>query len=636
VNATRTLTFVQEEIDLEALRRIRPDALQGDLVCFDPALHHVLLKKGLNHHVTSDFVTETERDRLYGLFDCLWRSWTHFLDPPLTYGGLDPFKLAPARHLCSFRRIAYSVLAIRRAMEELRPAQMIGFIENDVHGLEQPMGANRRMPLVQGLAQFEAHDRGIPYAGLDRRGVPGYVPWADMKATPAITTSPLPRRPFRRAAGKPFVLAAGNGRELIQQWPVVDELRRSGGAQVLHLALVMDPRTREELNRRGHVFHELADVDVPSPPIPFESIAREAALRRQRARGNLPSDARVLFDNPFIQSHFDFLLGPYLQRILVQIERWTRLLDVWRPDLVLVNWDLPAAGIARARGIPVLAMLHSMISPIDPVYLHWARSHLAVLTAGQVLRAVADGTPAHCVRATGHPDSDALFRAADESPAERDRRRTGLCRHLAIDPNRRLILLLPCYIESITSCMAWFPNTDMRRAIESWKRIVHMADRHPDWQLVVKGHPRADHLHVYRDIFGATIHGNVAVPDDMTLAEVAPACDVAVVCNATTSAQLETCFWKIPVVLLDDARCWLNPHARDEFSTWPRVASVADLERWLLQTGSDRDFWRQQQEATLRACDAFTGPRDGCAARRVADFAREIVASRMAAAPVGV
>lgn len=630
----RTLTFVQEEIDIETLRRLRPDALLGQLVCFDPALHYFLMREGIEHHTISDFVTENDREPLYDLFDRLWKTWKGFLVPPIEHCGINPFALAPARHLCCLRRVAYSVLAIRRALCELKPERLVGFAEHNVHGLEQVAGANRRMPLVQGMVQFEAEQRGIAHTALDRRDVPGYVPWADLKAASAKAAPPVQRRPFRRAMGKPLVIAAGNGRELIQQRPVVEELRRRGEVQVLHLGLVLDPRTREELHQYGHVFHELADVDVPLPPLPTEAIRQEAATRRQAAQAAASGDVRVFFDNPFIQSHFDFLLGTYLERMLVQIVRWTTLLEQWRPDLVLVNWDLPIAGIARARGIPVLAMLHSMMSPVDPVYHHWAHSHLAVLSEGQAQRAAAAGTPPQNVRATGHPDSDMLFTVAEESPSERNAHRAEICRRLNIEPHRRIILLLSNYIESITSSVAWFPNVNMRRAIRSWGEIAAMADRHPEWQFVVKGHPRSDHLHVYREILANTAHNNAVVSEGLTLADIAPASDAAVLCNTTTSAQLETCFWKLPIVLLDNARCWLNPHARDEFAGWPRVDSVGQLEQWLARTGTDRDVRRREQAATLAACDAFTGPRDGRAAQRVADFVQYIAASGSSALAV--
>ncbi|MGB9625339.1 MAG: hypothetical protein ACPMAQ_10805 [Phycisphaerae bacterium] len=630
MSRTRTLAFVQEEIDIEALRRLRPDALLGTLVCFDSALHHHLLEEGIDHCVASDFVSEREREELGALFDRLWDTWNGFLRPPIDYRGIDPFRLAPTRHLYCLRRVAYSVLVIRRALDQLRPSHMTGFLEHDVHGLEQPIGRNRRMPLVQGLARFEAATRDIPYTPIDRRDIPGYVPWTDVKAQPP-PRPPRPRRPFRRAAAKPLVIAAGNGRELLQQRPVVEELRRRGLVQVLHLALVMDPETRAELAALGHGFHELADFDPAPPAASAASILREAASRRDAARRNVDPELRVYFDNPFIESHFDFLLGPYLQRMLTQIERCTTWLAQWQPDLVLVNWDLPLAGVAQAHGTPVLAMLHALMSPIDPTYHHWAHSHLAVLSCDQARRAVAAGTPAGNVRATGHPDSDTLFRHAAEAEPRRDEIRATLCRNLNIAPARRLILLLPTYIECISSNSPWFPNVDMRRAVESWKQIAEMADRHPDWHLIVKGHPRTDHLHVYRSILGRAAHRNVSVPERMTLAEIGPAVDAAVICNATTSAQLEICFWKPPVVLLDDARCWLNPYARDAFAGWSRVTSVAQLERWLETILADPDYRRRQQEAALTACDAFTGPRDGRAAQRVADFVHDIVGAGLPA-----
>ena len=616
---------------MEALRRWRPEALDGALVCFDPALHHRLLQEGIDHCVASDFVSEGEREELCGIFDRLWNTWHGFLHPPIEYRGIDPFRLAPTRHLYCLRRVAYSVLVIRRALDQLRPSHMSGFLEHDVHGLEQPIGKNRRMPIVQGLARFEATARGIPYTPIDRRDIPGYVPWTDVKGTPPARP-PQARRPFRRAAAKPLVIAVGNGRELLQQRPVVEELRRRGMVQVLHLALVVDPATRAELTALGHAFHELADLEPTPPDVAAAPILCDAASRRDAARHYVDPEVRVYFDNPFIESHFAFLLGPYLQRMLVQIKRWTAWLVHWRPDLVLVNWDLPLAGVARACGIPVLAMLHSMMSPVDPVYHHWAHSHLAVLSADQARRAVAAGTPAENVRATGHPHSDTLFRSAAEAESRGGEARAAICGKLGIAPPRRLILLLPTYIECISSSSPWFPNVDMRRAIQSWKQIAEMADRHPDWHLIVKGHPRTDHLHVYRSLLGRAVHGNVSVPEDMTLADLGPAIDAAVICNATTSAQLEICFWKPPVVLLDDARCWLNPYARDVFAGWPRVLSVAELERWLEAILADPDRRRREQQAALAACDAFTGPRDGQATQRVADFVQEIVGAGAAAA----
>jgi len=631
MSANRTLTFVQEEIDIEALRRRRRDALDGALVCFDPALHHHLLEEGVDHYTACEFVSEGDRDRLHAFFDRLWHAWNGLFRPPVEYRGIDPFRLAPTRHLYCLRRVAYSVLTIRKALDQLRPQHVIGFLETDVHGLEQPIGKNRRMPLVQGLARFEAVTREIPYVPIDRRGIPGYVPWEDVKGA-SMPRAPGPRRPFRRATAKPLVIAVGNGRELLQQRPVVEELRRRGMVQVLHLALVLDPPTRAELAALGHAFHELADLEPTPPDVAAASILRDTALRRDTARHCVDPDLRVYFDNPFIESHFDFLLGPYLRKILVQIERWTAWLAHWRPDLVLVNWDLPLAGVARACGIPVLAMLHNMMSPVDPVYHHWAHSHLAVLSADQARRAAAAGTPAENVRATGHPHSDTLFRSAAEAESRGGEARAAVCGKLGIAPPRRLILLLPTYIECISSSSPWFPNVDMRRAIQSWKRIAEMADRHPDWHLIVKGHPRTDHLHVYRSLLGRVAHRNVSVPEDVTLADLGPAIDAAVICNATTSAQLEICFWKPPVVLLDDARCWLNPYARDVFAGWPRVLSVAELERWLEAILRDPGRRRREQQAALAACDAFTGPRDGLAAQRVADFVQEIVRAGAAAA----
>jgi len=76
-----------------------------------------------------------------------------------------------------------------------------------------------------------------------------------------------------------------------------------------------------------------------------------------------------------------------MREMLTEIERWTKLFDAWKPDLLIANEDIPVAGIARARGIPVLAIVSELSSSIDRDYRYWAHSHLALLSPAQTASA---------------------------------------------------------------------------------------------------------------------------------------------------------------------------------------------------------------------------------------------------------
>jgi hypothetical protein len=154
-----------------------------------------------------------------------------------------------------------------------------------------------------------------------------------------------------------------------------------------------------------------------------------------------------------------------------------------------------------------------------------------------------------------------------------------------------------------TARLGELPEVDWKREREVLVALRTMVDRHPDWRIVIRPHPRYDHEPQFYEAIGAGC-GRWEVSKDASLTEAVTGADVVLFANGRSSAVPEASGLGRPVFLLGACTPWLD-RARWGLEAWPYVATIGELEGELTRVFSDAIVWNARSEQTRRAAQGL-------------------------------
>lgn len=166
-------------------------------------------------------------------------------------------------------------------------------------------------------------------------------------------------------------------------------------------------------------------------------------------------------------------------------------------------------------------------------------------------------------------------------------------------------------------------GADVRQHWQSWDEILDIAARHPEWNFVIKPHPRFDHANHYRSPRFQAVP-NLSVMDG-TIAEALEGAAVAVSVNSTTSGCLDPMALGVPLVSVERALYERHRGMLEEGAL--AVRSAAELEEVLerfVTDGAAREAQCERGRCYLRRMLAASGEE---AARTALTMIREKVAA---------
>lgn len=597
----RCLTILHNADDLARIEALCPEALSGTVLGFALDIHLQLQDRGIDHLTPMDLIGYDELPRLQRFEASVQQFWS--AHARIIYRGVDLLSLARLRHISCFRRVSWAAYVIQRALEVIRPEQVVVFEEPAGHGLDQPSGY-RKMPLLFSLLRGIAEQAGCPVHLLrsDGGGCGTFEDRAAHNARKALPPSAPDSRPF----GRPWVLVHGNGSDLLRQVPLIQGLLDQSDFAVVQS---YSSASESELQRLSDVAHHLCHVsqlishdratDVDAPAGLGRARFDEAALRA-------PAELSGIFRNPYMKIHFDFIFADYARAMAQHLRSWRRFFSVHRPSALVSTYPTPMTDIASQCGIPCLNLPHGlMMLGLPEFFTSLYGGCVGAISSLHRDRLVSAGLHPRRVRVTGDPYLDPILdRIRRTSARSRAHSAAAVRRRHGVPPDSRFLLLISGGMDTPSSG-ATLPMIDWAHAVQAAGQLATMIERHPQWRFVVKCHPRRDHPRLYERLNERLPSGHhLAMAHDTSLHDLVPAVDAVVSFNISTSGVIESSLWGKPVIFLDTSMMWCD-YEQWATDSWPIVNSVDELEEALEAMFSDAGRYEQYVKQTQDAVHRF-------------------------------
>lgn len=586
---SRCLTFLHSSDDLACVEALRPKALRGAVIAFGLDLHLQLLDRGIEHLTPMDFVDRREWPLVVELEAAVRRFWSDHAR--VSDQGVDLLSLARIRHVSWLRRMTWAAYVTRRALETLRPREVVVLEEPAGHGLDQPSGY-RRWPLLMGLVRGIAEQAGCRVDAL-RCDQPGWSTFEDRTADNARRSGP-PIPLDARLSGPPWILVHGNVSDLLRQAPLIEGLLEQTDFAVVQSYSSATPSQLRQLAAIGHcICHvsQLANHGAAADGVPQ---AKQTRARFDDAARRAPAELRGIFGNRYLKTHFDFIFGPYLEAMAQHVHSWRCFFSTYRPAAFISTFPTPLGDMALHCGIPSLHLPHGLlILGMPELYTTLDGGIVGALGAPHRDRLIEAGLDPHRVRVTGDPYLDPMLKGMADGDGGPARARSSA----------DLVVLLLSGGMDTPSSGATLPMIDWADAARAAEALGPMLARHPEWRFVIKRHPRRDHPRLYERI-GA--NGRLTIAGNEPLRELVDRADAVVSFNCPTSAIVEASLWGKPVMILDTSMIWFD-HEAYATASWPILHSVGELERALVDMFADDAAYRAFTTRTRFGVHAFFG-----------------------------
>ncbi len=587
--------------DLACVQAEAPDALNGHVLAFDADIHLELSHRGLQHLTPWDILSPDERPRMRTYEAAVWQHWERHAR--IDFEGINLLGMAAFRHVGALARLTWVAYALRRAVEALQPKEIVTFEEGPSHGLDQPVEVTK-MPLLFGVLRGIAEQAGLPVRLVSRDALEAGAAFEDHIAKRSEVSLP-PVDVEAELGDRPVALFHANADDLLRQLPLIRRVRGELGYQAVQLYKNADERTLTCLRSEGHhVWHE--SQVTPWPPVEgIAPLAREAFAAFQAAGSSADDDLRILFDNPHLRCHFEFLFGDYAVKMAQHIRVWRSFLARCKPAGFVENYHAPILDVAVDEGIPSLALPHGLMMV---GHVSWFTSLPDRATVGTISRRhravlIEHGLDPRRVVVTGDPWSDQLLedarrRSNDEEPALDLRNQHG------IPPDRRIVLI--CTTKAgMPSKLPHLPYVDWADGVRCTRELAELARRRGDWRFVIKPHPRWD-LHELYERLNRDLPPDrrLIVLENQPLAPAVRASDAVCCWCVITSALVEASLLARPVMMLSRNLVWYDPK---QWATeaWFHAGDLPEFEAELDRLFTDPDHYAARVDRTTRAAHAF-------------------------------
>lgn len=550
------------------------------IVACDPELHCLLDERGIEHDTPWTFVRADDFSAIRRREADLIAHWRKHA--VATYLGVNLLEAAGFRHISAMSRLVWCEAVALRAIDALKPRSVVVLDEAGGHALLQPPD-HRLFPLLQAIFAGAAQMRGVEIQ-LVRRGASGA--FRDVVASAAQRDRNSPAAERAELPARNFLLFHGNGIDLDRQRELAAVLRSRGDVTLIHLHRNSTPDRVAALDSVfDHALNEL-DLARPAPPRVVELLQQSARDGWSRGLTDANEHVRATLSNPGVRRHFDFIFGDYLSRIADHVETWSAFFDAHRPRALVTHFQAPIIDVAVACGVPTIVLPHGSNMGFAEWYRSMPRCTVGVISNTQRDQLRAAGVDESRLVVSGDAWLDRFTGEPLASQVARAR--------LGLDSSRPTIAFCTSQLGWIAS-QEMLPTVNWRLAIETMKALAEFAGSRPQWQFIVKCHPRYDHHDLYARLF--SLAPNVRVRRHESIGLVADAADAIVFCNVISSAVVDCALRGRPTWLLCDS---MVNYRRDEWGLdrWPHLTSTLRLEKRIDAVLSDTAVWEQELALT--------------------------------------
>ena len=283
--------------------------------------------------------------------------------------------------------------------------------------------------------------------------------------------------------------------------------------------------------------------------------------------------------------HLGFMWDEY-SRWLVTAARWYVLAqflsDALRPDIVLTGYDIFGTLKCFTESLQKCG--------VHTVSIHHTSFDLSMLRRHQGVRGdvvtwgVYDSRDIGVWRETGRILEAGTFRR-DLAPL----RDTEIAARTEKSGNKPVsnpcVVLLTSRVTDLLDAAA-----SSSQHYDDWVELVSYIARHPDWDFVIKPHPRYDYVLLYEEIINRA-PGNVRMFKG-SAAEILSVADVALEVNTPSSVAIEASAASVPVVYLKSALYCNLPNALEDGGV-VLVETVTEMEKTVARLLTD-DIYRAE------------------------------------------
>lgn len=597
----RSLLILHDADDLACAEAACTEALSGDVLAFDTDIHLILSDRGIDHLTPWDIVGRDELSALQSYESDIWRHWA--AHARIEFDGLNLLDIAKYRHISALARLAWAGYALRRALDHLRPGIVYTFDEPPAHGLDQPVDY-RKMPLLFGVFRRLAEVAGIPVYLLSRDAVPGVAGFEDQIAK--LGERVYPRvDPVAAIGDRPFVLFQANRTDLLRQLPLIRAIRSRTDCQAVQLYKDAEDDVVRRVAEDGHpIWHE-SQVARADPPPEIDDLAGRALEAFMAAGRSLTGGLGVVFDNPYVAPHFQFLFGEYARKMAQHVRAWKGFFARCRPAAFVANSHAPIYDVAAAVGIPCLGISHALMMIGQPRWFDSLPEPSLIGAFSELHRdkLIEAGVSPGRIRITGDPHSDRIVDQTRDNGTDSSR---SLRRRYGIAADRRIMLICTGSF-GMPSKLTHLPFIDWAEGVRSMRDLGELARRRGEWAFLIKCHPRFDYPSLYADV-NRTLPADrrfIVLPNE-PLVPLAEAADAVCVWSTVTSALIETSLLSKPVMQFARNLVWYDAKAWGA-ETWPHFHDIAEFEAELDRLLSDPRHWAMRVDQTRDALHRFLG-----------------------------
>ncbi|MBN1343210.1 MAG: hypothetical protein JXQ73_11055 [Phycisphaerae bacterium] len=603
MSSSRPFIALLDADDLTCARAACPETLSGNVLALDTDIHLILQQQGIEHVTPWDIVGHDERPRMAAYESAVWEHWRRH--GRLDYEGINLLGMAAFRHVGALARLGWVAYALRRALEELGPDEVVTFDEPASHGLDQPVDY-AKMPLLFGVLRGLAEQAGLPIRLISREALPGAAGFEDQVAKRNQRVY-APVEAEAAIGGRSFVLFQANGDDLLRQLPLIREVRRRFDCHVVQLYKDASEEIVRRLQSEGHwVWHETQVAQWA--PVSEIGAAARAGLEAFKAAGRESVDElRVLFDNEHVRCHFEFLFGPYAEKMAEHVRAWRGFFDRCRPAAFVTNYHAPIYDVAAGGGIPCLGLPHGLM-----MYGHvsWFgslpdKSSIGAISDRHRETLILAGIEADRIVVTGDPYSDELLAEAHQRD-EGGGAAADLRGQYDISPDRRIVLLCTTKV-GMPSKLTHMPYVDWEDGVRCTRELADLVRRRGEWAFFIKPHPRWDLLGLYAEVNrGLPADRQIVVLPNQALGPVVEAADAVCCWCVISSALVEASLVGKPVMMFGRNLIWYDPRvwATDG---WPHFNSLEDFEAELELLFSSPAHYAERIAQTAEAVRQFLG-----------------------------
>lgn len=374
-------------------------------------------------------------------------------------------------------------------------------------------------------------------------------------------------RPGHSRGEQPRIAFFGGGADLVNQRAVIERLQASRPYRVAQFSL--DPVQTSAVSRSQPAGRFAATSLLPyASPRQYrdlQALGQAAWASFQRTQGGSSGEPHaVLFANPALKPMFRAFFLDTIPRVGGALGVAAKVLDTYRPQLVVLNNDTSGRAraivvAARRLGIPSAQLIHSGFNDLD--FRRFTTDQMWVWGDAHRRQLAALDLPAERIRVTGNPNFDHLAQRHLDGTLAQTRQETR--RRLALSEDEIVLLMItakPPYLLTFV---------DLEQHGEDLRTLSHALDDIPNVRLVVKPHPRYDDTTVYRHL--AEQYPRVTIVEGVFLDQLLPACDVALMVNVASTGGIEALALGKPLV-------WIRPSVRypAHYSVFESVALVVE------------------------------------------------------------